>query len=108
MKVIIDHIRLVTLFYIAFPLLPFFGGWVRLEFAIPLILLLGLGCFQYYNSLTFKENERFRKRDIWVGIAIVSFWLLFSGAGGMGFQFDDHNKNNTLTWEAFGIYGGWR
>jgi hypothetical protein len=99
MKVIIDHIRLVTLFYIAFPLLPFFGGWVRLEFAIPLILLLGLGCFQYYNSLTFKENERFRKRDIWVGIAIVSFWLLFSGAGGMGFQFDDHNKNNTLTWE---------
>jgi len=99
MKVPISYLRIITLVYIAFPLIPFFGGWLRLTYGLPLLGILILGCYKYAISLDYKEKEFFRSKDVYLGFAIITFWLFFSGAGGMGFQFDDHHKNNTLTWE---------
>ncbi|WP_341228271.1 hypothetical protein [uncultured Arcticibacterium sp.] len=99
MNLRLSILRVSTLIYIAFPLIPFFLGWVRLEYGIPMLGLLFYGGFNYVKSLDFKERFVLRKRDLLIGLAILSVWLLFSGAGGMGYQVSDHVKNNTLAKE---------
>jgi hypothetical protein len=99
MNLRLSNIRIVTFLYIAFPLIPFFLGWVKLMYGIPLIGILSFGGYRYINSLNFKEEIFIRNKDLLIGLLILVFWLLLSGAGGMGYQFSDHIKNNTLTKE---------
>ncbi|UBM58129.1 hypothetical protein LAG90_15085 [Marinilongibacter aquaticus] len=98
MRLSIHAMRLFTLAYIAFPLFPFYFGWVKPIFGVPLAVLLVLGVGRIYRDAE-TVTEHVSKRNLLIGLAIVGGWLLFSGAGGFGFQFYDHVKNNTLTAE---------
>ncbi len=99
MRVSVSYIRIITLLYIAFSLFPFFLGWTRLYYGIPLSLLLGLGIYQFTQSLSFDEVEFYSKRQLVIAIVILFLWVSFSGAGGMGYQVTDLYKSNTLVKE---------
>lgn len=96
MRLPISYIKLFSLVYISFALFPFFLGWTRLEYGIPLSLLLGLGYINFYKSLDFSHKEYFSKKSLIFALIIVVIWVGFSGAGGMGYQYSDLFKSNTL------------
>jgi hypothetical protein len=99
MRIPISIIRLLTVGYISFALFPFFMGWTKLEFGIPLSFLLLVGIYNYAKSLDFTLKEYFSIRSILFASLIIFIWVAFSGAGGMGYQFTDIYKINTLILE---------
>ncbi len=99
MRINLALIKILTIIYISFPLIPFFWGWSSWGIALPLSIVLIFSLFKYIGNLDYKIQFFVPKRVFWIILAIVLLWLLYSGAGGFGYQFHDHVKNNTLAKE---------
>ena len=99
MRIPISLLKAVTVVYISFSLFPFFLGWVRPYYSIPLSVLLVFGLYQYIKNLDFRLKEFYPQKQV-IGFLIILFlWVSFSGSGGMGYQITDLYKSNTLVKE---------
>ncbi|MGR3811956.1 hypothetical protein [Jiulongibacter sp. NS-SX5] len=99
MRFKIAYVRILTILYLAFPLIPFYLGWLKPVYAGLCLLLLFLSFYFFVRKQDLTEVEVVSRRFIFVGGLILLFWLMFSGVGGFGYQFHDHVKNNTLAKE---------
>ncbi|AWV97861.1 hypothetical protein [Arcticibacterium luteifluviistationis] len=99
MRIPISILKVLTVCYISFALFPFFLGWTELKFGIPLCVLLLYGIFNYSKSLDFNIKEYFSVKSILLAALVIFIWVAFSGAGGMGYQYSDIFKSNTLVLE---------
>lgn len=98
-KIPIELIKLFSILYISFPLIPFYSGWLKPHFGIPLLIILFFGFYKYFKNLDFSIILSINKFTFFSILFIVFIWVSFSGSGGMGYQFYDHVKNNTLAVE---------
>ena len=96
MRISVAWAKLLSILYVSFSLIPFFLGWVKLMYGIPLLLLLLLGIYNYTRYLNFQSFQTVEKKDFFLGLLVIFIWVAFSGAGGMGFQVSDLFKSNTL------------
>ncbi|WP_304235863.1 hypothetical protein [Jiulongibacter sediminis] len=99
MRIPISLIRVITVLYISFSLFPFFLGWVRPVYGIPLSLMLIWGLYQHFKNLDFTKREFYPAKQLIVFLIILFLWVSFSGSGGMGYQVSDLYKSNTLVKE---------
>ena len=96
MRIPIASLKMLTLLYVSFVLFPFFLGYMRPEYGLPCLAVLGFGYYKFYQGLDFSIYESVGKSGLFAGLGILIVWMLFSGAGGMGFQQADHIKNNVI------------
>lgn len=96
MRLPIAVIRLLTVIYVSFVLIPFFIGWVRIQYAAPLVVLYAWGMYNYYRSLDFSYREFWSKKALLFSALFIFIWVALSGAGGVGYQVSDLSKSNTL------------
>lgn len=95
MQIPIKHLKTLSLLYAAFPLFPFFLGWIKPIIGIPLVLLLVYGIYTY--AINQKKQYYHVSLLQFIGLfLLILCWISISGAGGMGFQQSDHLKNNIL------------
>lgn len=96
MRIPISLLRVITVLYISFSLFPFFLGWIRPVYGIPLSLLLIWGLYQHFKNLNFSKTEVYPAKQLIAFLIILFLWVSFSGSGGMGYQVSDLYKSNTL------------
>lgn len=96
MRVSIAWLKLVTLAYVVFPFFPFFIGWVKPIYAIPLCGLLILGIYNFIKDLDFRQKERYSTRWVIATLVLLGIWFSFSGTGGVGYQVSDLDKVNSI------------
>jgi hypothetical protein len=96
LKINISGLKIVSIIYLAFPYFIFFLGWLKLPFGIALSLILLAGLYLFAKNQSFKTIQSIPLLPLFICIAIVIIWLLFSGAGGFGYQNHDYQKHNSL------------
>jgi hypothetical protein len=89
--------KLASVLLIALPYFAFFLGWLRLELGITLTILLVYGLFQYIKSLNFNQKEPVLLLNLLFIAAILTLFVMLSGAGGFGNQVSDYTKQNIVT-----------
>jgi hypothetical protein len=99
-KIPISVLKILTVFYLAFPYFIFFLGWLKLPIGIFLsvTLLYGLYIFTKSQSIA-TPNFKISLSNLILCILIVLIWVLFSGAGGFGYQNHDYFKHNFLQFD---------
>lgn len=91
-----SNLKALSIIYLAFPFFIFFLGWLKLPIGIGLSIVLSFGIFK---TITEKTKISYIQVPLFQFIAIfaiIIFWLLFSGAGGFGYQNHDYYKHNSL------------
>ena len=100
----------LTAVYLAFPVLLFAYGWLKLPYAILTILILCIFIGHAFNDIwklihVIRKEDSFRvsfdsirKSLFWVTLSclFITSWLFLSGVGGVGFQNSDYQVNNAL------------
>jgi hypothetical protein len=105
-----------TYLYLLIPILLFIGGWLKLVFSIPLILItlaalyLSLKDFDDYIELPINRKNLIKCGIIFV---VLAAWVIFSGIGGFSYQNEDHHVRNavlhdliTFDWPVIFTYCG--
>jgi hypothetical protein len=92
----IKTLKIISISYLALPIILFLIFWVKPIFSIPL-----LSTFIYSFIIFFKSEDKTPKTTISYFnficfLAIIAIWLLLSGSGGMGFQSPDITKHNSI------------
>jgi len=94
---------LATIAFLALPYALFFGGWLRLPYALGTLALLGGGIFAamrsaYRDSLADPEAAAFRpsRRELLIILLPVLVLLLMIGVGGLGWQDTDWLRGNAV------------
>lgn len=96
LKLNISKLKNISILYLAFPYFIFFLGWLKLPIGVFMSLVLAYGL---YEVLITKSKSSYSKVPVFQAITIfiiVILWLLFSGAGGFGYQNHDYYKHNAL------------
>lgn len=94
-----NNILKLAYFYVLFPLILFFGGWLKWYYAFPCILLL---LFCYYNlckgDIVFWKPELNHCNIVKIVfiVGIIFVWVYFSGIGKLVYQNTDHECRNTI------------
>lgn len=98
-----DILLITTTAYLALPLLIFLGGWLKLAWALPLILFLsyalikGIATAQGLKQPFVARSTESLRWWQWVTIvAVVVFVTAMNGAGGVGVQNWDWEKHNAI------------
>jgi hypothetical protein len=95
-KLKVSNLKAMSIIYLAFPFFIFFLGWLKLPIGILLSVILFIGV---YKTIIEKTKQNYIQIPVlqFVSIIIlVSLWVLFSGAGGFGYQNHDYYKHNSL------------
>jgi hypothetical protein len=80
-----DRLTALSLIYLGFPLALFFVGWVKIFFALPLLLLL---CYAWFASwrICHKDSPPFQITITHVLLVCVALlWACFGGAGHLSY-----------------------
>lgn len=97
---IVDRLLVgLSIFYLIFPIVIFFFGYLKLFFAIILSLILIFSFWKVYKELVKKEVNLFSKSTIlfWVIVLVaVGLWTALSGIGGFCFQNEDFWARNAI------------
>jgi hypothetical protein len=106
------HLKILTIFYLAIPILIFLLGWLRLPIATALTIILLLAIYLFIKS--FRQVETVKKSDddacvsvskLCIALLPGIFMVVISGAGGWGFQDADWWKHNAILKDL--INGNW-
>lgn len=88
----------LSIIFLALPYFFFFFGWLKIEIAIPLTLLLGACVSIQIRSLfdlNFKKINHFFVNNK-ILLLIIVCWISLSGVGGIGYQNGDYEKHNAI------------
>ncbi len=85
----------VALFYLLLPFALFALGWLRLMFAIPLLILL-IWTFYQLNRAIQSPISNPQSPFTVPSFLLLLLWVFFSGIGGYAFQNWDHNWRNAV------------
>ncbi len=96
LKFNISYLKIASIFYLAFPLLIFFLGWLKLPIGLFLSLILIFGLYYFVKGQNQNIYYKVPAFQLLICFCLVSLWLLFSGAGGFGYQNHDYYKHNSL------------
>lgn len=95
-KLNIGTLKRISIVYLSLGHLIFFIGWLKPLYAVPAVILLLTAYFIYFRDTKTNETIAIQKRNfVWLLLSIL-VWVLFSGSGGFGYQFDDYYKHNAL------------
>ena len=91
-------IPMLSLVYLAIPVLLFLSFWIKPLFSVPLIALILYSLFRTYQSANpfHLEQTSTKGKIVWI-LAILFVWVLLSGIGGFVWQNRwDHMFRNAL------------
>lgn len=91
-------IMLLSLAYVAVPVSIFFLGWLKILFAVPLCVLIGLFVYKLHQNICDTKLELINKstKKYWiVTICGSAFWVYLSGIGSFCYQNWDHWVRNS-------------
>jgi hypothetical protein len=103
----VNALRAATTFYLLLPVGVFAMGWLRLEFALPVLGVVGPALAVAARDAWRAQPRLTRRaaaRMLPAGLVVLA-WLLLSGAGGAGFQNDDYRASNALLRDL--LVGDW-
>lgn len=90
----------VTYLYLYIPVIIFLLFWIRLRFALPTLILLGV---MFFGIIKNKKNNVNRiNLNIWLLIStfiifiLLLIWCIYSGQGGFNPQYYDWQKHNVI------------
>ncbi len=95
-KFSIKSLKILSISYLAIPIVLFFIFWLKPIIAVLLLFLLG------YSFIKFIKNEQKNVIVNWpilqflLIILLVTIWVFISGAGGWGFQSPDLSKHSSI------------
>lgn len=96
MRIPVYLIKFLSFLYLSNCLIPFFIFWLKTPLAIIFLLIYGIGAWLFLKSLDLKARYSVSWLElIWSSIVLL-FWLSLSGAGGMGVQYADMYKFNSI------------
>lgn len=96
LKINLQTLNLLTIFYAALPLLIFLFGWLKPYIAVISCCLLIYAVYAGYFK-NFKNSFLLDNRKIfWLLIAVVLLWCWLAGLGGFWYQSEDHNYRNAI------------
>ncbi|MES2796792.1 MAG: hypothetical protein V4683_12550 [Bacteroidota bacterium] len=96
LKISISSLKVISVIYLAFPYFIFFLGWLKLPIGVFLSLLLLVGLYLYSKGQNDPKIPQIPLFQLIAIFLIVLLWVLFSGAGGFGYQNHDYYKHNSL------------
>jgi hypothetical protein len=96
LKINISALKIISIVYLAFPYLIFFMGWLKLPIGLFLSITLLAGLFIFAKNQASNIFYEIAFSQFIICFAIIIIWLLFSGAGGFGYQNHDYHKHNSL------------
>ena len=90
-----------SLVYVALPFVIFALGWLRLWIAIPVAAVCAVAVWRALAGATrIERSPLLAGRREWIALggllAVVGFLVLYSGAGGYAYQYDDYRRHNAL------------
>ena len=86
-----------SLLYIIVPILIFFLGWLKLPYALTLILMLCFSVTLFLRSIDTEKSFSISKTTLWFIIFASFIWILSTGIGGFWVQkWDQHARNAVL------------
>ncbi len=96
LKFNISKLKVISILYLAFPYFIFFLGWLKIPFAIFFTGVLATGLYVIFSEKTKPLYNKISAFQLLIISVIILLWLLFSGAGGFGYQNHDYYKHNAL------------
>jgi hypothetical protein len=100
-KLSIPRLKILSVVYLAFPYIIFFMGWLKQPIALALTVVLLYGLFIYQKNQAQKTIIEIPLLQLALIAGITLIWMLFSGAGGFGYQNHDYYKHNYLQYDLF-------
>lgn len=106
-----------TYVYLILPFLIFAGGYLKIGFAIPVVLIVGFSMIKAIREESISDFPIIHKKDLLkIGLAgiVIFIWIILSGIGDVFYQNTDHqcrdaifNAMVNLKWPAeHGVFAG--
>lgn len=95
----IINILIISILYVALPIIVFFIGWLKIYISIPLCILLIYSIFLFIKSSKVQLSEKFLildKKIVIFTLLLLLLWVYFSGIGGFWVQRWDQNARNAV------------
>lgn len=89
----------IAYFYVSFPIMLFFGGWMKWYYSIPAILIVALAFCSSMKAKMFFWVPELNRRNVIALVLIVlvcGIWVYWSGVGGFVAQNSDHWWRNEI------------
>lgn len=90
---------IISILYVALPIIVFFIGWLKIYISIPLCILLIYSIFLFIKSSKVQLSEKFLildKKIVIFTLLLLLLWVYFSGIGGFWVQRWDQNARNAV------------
>lgn len=88
-----------TYVYLTLPFLIFAGGYLKIGYAIPVLLIVGVSLVKAIREERISDLPALGKKEIvkfvTVGLMILA-WVILSGIGGVFYQNSDHQHRNAV------------
>ncbi len=91
------------IFYIMFPILLFFVGFLKSFYSCLLIIILlycWFKCIKTFDFINWEETinaeSNSGRKYFFISLIIVTIWVYFSGIGGFSFQNEDYIVRNAV------------
>ena len=99
MKIIRNHLSVLSIIYLTLPLICFFFGWLKLPIAIMSSIVVFYSSYKIYFSLHKNKLKKINKKQIlfWIfAIVLIIVWVYLSGIGGFRYQRRDFFVRNPI------------
>lgn len=96
LRININSLKIASVIYLALPYFIFFLGWLKLPIGIILSIVLLIGLYIFAKNQPKNIFSQAPLFQLICCILVVLLWVLFSGAGGFGYQNHDYYKHNSL------------
>ncbi|MES2796791.1 MAG: hypothetical protein V4683_12545 [Bacteroidota bacterium] len=92
----IKSLKLLSIGYLALPVILFFIFWLKPAIAIFLVGILAYSFYRYFKNEQPSETIKIPYLQLFGILAILSVWVFISGAGGWGAQSPDLSKHSSI------------
>ncbi len=92
-----SYILKLSLGYLMLPFIIFCLSFIKIWIGLPIVVLLSWITWRIWKQNDSRNvSSGIAKNDLFVGLAILGFWVFLSGIGGFTFQNSDHHIRNAI------------